>query len=82
MKTTCTVAALPLILSLAIIPAAQARPSHADWRDAYGSVAVRPHRDFAAHAQMRGTERWFAPPAPEIQPQDHVKDPFASLHFE
>ena len=82
MKKTCIVAALPFILSLAVIPAAQARASHADWRDSYGSVAVRPRRDVAAQAQMRGTDRWFAPPASEMRPQDDVKDPFASLHFE
>jgi hypothetical protein len=74
-------AALPLVLSLTIVPAAQAQPAHA-WRDAYGSAVVLPHRDTEPHWQMRGAEQWFALPPAAAQPQDHVKDPFADLHFE
>jgi hypothetical protein len=72
-------AALPLIFSLGITPAAQARPAHDSWRDAYDNV-VLPHRN-EEYLQMR-EPRWFAPPPAAAQPQDHVKDPFADLHFE
>jgi hypothetical protein len=80
MTKTCILAALPLILSLTMIPAAQAQPAHA-WRDAYGSVVVIPHRNVDEYSHMRGEERWFVPP-PEAKPQEHAKDPFADLHFE
>jgi len=81
MRKTCIVAALPLILSLGVIPAAQAQPAHAGWRDAYNSVVVIPHRHADEYLQMR-EPRWFALPPAAAQPQDHVKDPFADLHFE
>ena len=44
-----------------------------------GSV-VLPHRN-EEYLQVR-EPRWFAPPPAAAQPQDHVKDPFADLHFE
>ncbi len=81
MTKTCVLVALPLILSLGVIPAAQAQPAHAGWRDAYDSVVVIPHRNADGYWQMQGS-RWFAPPPAAAQPQDHVKDPFADLHFE
>ena len=81
MSKTCIVAALPLILSLTVIPTAQAQPAHAGWRNAYDSVVVIPHRHADAYLQMREPQR-FAPPPAAAQSQDHVKDPFADLHFE
>jgi hypothetical protein len=81
MTKTFVLAALPLILSLGVIPAAQAQPAHAGWRDAYDSVVVIPHRNAEEYLRMR-EPRWFAPPHAAAQPQDHVKDPFVDLHFE
>jgi len=81
MTKTCILAALPLILSLGVISAAQARPARAGWRDAYDSVVVIPHRNAEEYLQMR-EPRWFAPPPAAAQSQGHVKDPFVDLHFE
>jgi hypothetical protein len=81
MTKTSIFAALPLILSLGVIPAAQARPAHAGWRDAYDSAVVIPHRNADEYLQMRAPQ-WLAPPPVAAQAQDHMKDPFADLHFE
>jgi hypothetical protein len=81
MSKTCIVAALPLILSLTVIPTAQAQPARAGWRDAYGSVVVIPRGHADEYLQMREPRRFALPPV-AAQPQDHVKDPFADLHFE
>ena len=80
MTKTSILAALPLILSLGILPAALAQPAHDSWRDAYDSV-VLPHRNAEGYLPMR-EPRWFALPPAAARPQDHVKDPFADLHFE
>jgi len=81
MSKTCIVAALPLILSLTVIPTAQAQPAHAGWRNAYDSVVVIPHRNPEERLQMR-VPLWLAPPPAAAPLQDRVKDPFADLHFE
>ncbi len=72
--------ALPLILSLAVIPAARAQPAHSGWRTAYDSIVVIPHGSAEEYPQMRGP-RWLAP-LPAARSPDLMKDPFADLHFE
>jgi hypothetical protein len=81
MRKASILAALPLVLSLGILPAVQAQPAHAGWRDAYDTVVVIPHRHADEYLQIRES-RSFAPPPAAVQSQDQVMDPFADLHFE
>jgi hypothetical protein len=78
MTKTSVLAALPLILALGSVPSARAQPAHAGWRNAYDGFVVIPHNADDS-LQMRGP-RWVAP-AP-VPSRDHMKDPFADLHFE
>jgi hypothetical protein len=85
-KKTCMLAALPLILSLSIIPTAYARAARPDWPGAgdmhHGSFLLIPLRNPGVRLDMRASEREFVSPPAMAYSQNQANDPFADLHFE
>jgi|1185.fasta_scaffold1061630_1 hypothetical protein len=86
MKKTCILSALPLILSLAIIPTTQALAKQPDWSvvgsTRYGRLVLMPHGSAEQRMDMREMDRSFAPPAAMAPSHSQTRDPFADLHLE
>ena len=86
LKKTCVLAALPLIVLLAAVPAAYARSPRSDWSAAgaipRGSYLLIPYRNSDARLEMRAPERGFASPPAMAQSQDQAHDPFADTYLD
>ena len=86
MKKTCILSALPLILSLAIIPTTQALAKQPDWSvvgsTPYGRIVLMPHGSAEQRMDMREMDRSFSPPAAMASSHSQARDPFADLHLE
>jgi hypothetical protein len=84
-KKTCILAALPLVLSLAVISTTHALARQPDWLDARdiprGSYLLIPYRHTEEGA-LRGAERWSVLPPAMAQSHDRARDPFADTYFD
>jgi hypothetical protein len=84
MKKTCILTALPLILSLAIIPPTEALAKQPDGSvvgaGRYNHLVLNATRSAEQRLDMREMDRSFAPPAARAPSQ--ARNPFADLHLE